>query len=210
MDTVPPGSDASNAPIGALDRELGHDPAAVSAHGLAFIRGMHQAGLAVVVKHFPGLGRVTANTDFAASAVDRVTGADDPYLAPFADAMAGGADMVMVSTALYTRIDAERLAAFSPTVIGLLRDRYGFQGVVVADDLGAAASVQSIPPGKRAVDFVAAGGDLVTVKYASLVAPMAAALRARAEADPAFRRQVDAAALRVLEAKSRHGLACAG
>lgn len=209
MDTVPPGTDASNAPIGALDREFGHDPSTVTAHGVAFIRGMQGAGEAVTAKHFPGLGRVTGNTDFAASSVDSVTNADDPYLQPFADAIGAGTDMVMVSTALYTRIDPARLAAFSPAVIGLLRDRYHFTGVIVSDDLGAAASVQAISPGQRAVDFIAAGGDLITVKYASQVPLMTAALRARAQADPAFRQRVDEAALHVLEAKSRHGLLCA-
>src|SRR5579859_5513852 len=55
MDTVPPGNDQSNAPIGALQREFGHDPATVASHGLAFIAGMHQSGELVTIKHFPGL-----------------------------------------------------------------------------------------------------------------------------------------------------------
>src|SRR5919201_192621 len=118
MDTVPPGTDASNAPIGALDREFGHDPSTVTAHGVAFMHGMQSAGEAVTAKHFPGLGRVTGNTDFASSSVDSVTNADDAYLRPFAEAIGAGTDMVMVSTALYTRIDPLRLAAFSPTVVG--------------------------------------------------------------------------------------------
>ena len=209
VDTVPPGTDAGNAPIGALERGYGHDPVTVGVHGVAFLKGMQRAGQAVTVKHFPGLGRVAANTDFTASVVDAVTTADDPYLQPFADGIAAGADMVMVSTARYPQIDAQRLAAFSPVVIGMLRDRYHFAGVVVADDLGAAAAVQGIPPGQRAVDFIAAGGDLVTVKHAALVPAMAAALRARAAADAGFRQSVDAAALRVLDLKARRGLICA-
>lgn len=210
MDTVPPGTDATNAPIGALQRGFGHDPATVSSHGLAFIAGMHAAGEAVVVKHFPGLGRVAGNTDFVATAVDDVTAVDDPFLQPFADAIASGTDMVMVSTALYTRIDAQRIAAFSPAVIGLLRNRYNYGGVVVSDDLGAAAAVQSTPPGDRAVDFLLAGGDLVTIKGADLIAPVAAAILGRVQSDSAFKRRVDEAAMRVLELKSRLHLACDG
>jgi len=208
MDTVPPGTDVRNAPIGALEREFGHDPASVSAHGIAFMKGMQSAGEAAVIKHFPGLGRVTVNTDFGASAVDRQTTGNDPYLQPFADAIRAGADMVMVSTALYTQIDAQRLAAFSPVVIGLLRDRYKFEGVIVSDDLGAAVAVQHLPPGQRATDFIAAGGDLVTVKDARLITSMASAVRARAQTDPAFRQRVDDAALHVLDLKSRHHLLC--
>jgi beta-N-acetylhexosaminidase len=207
MDTVPPGHDQSNAPIGALQREFGHDPATVSAHGLAFIAGMHQSGELITIKHFPGLGRVIGNTDFASSVVDQTTTPDDTYLGPFQQAIAAGADLVMVSTATYTKIDPQHLAVFSPTVIGLLRDTLYFDGVIVADDLGSAVAVASIPPGDRAVDFIAAGGDLVTVKTANLVGPMVGAILQRAEADPAFSRQVDAAVTKVLELKVRAGLA---
>src|SRR6202023_1349542 len=58
MDVVPPGTDAQNQPIGALQREYGHDPATVGSHGVAFLTGMPLSGIAVSLKHFPGLGRV--------------------------------------------------------------------------------------------------------------------------------------------------------
>ena len=207
MDTVPAGQDASNAPIGALQRELGHDPATVSSHGLAFIAGMHQSNVLVTIKHFPGLGRVAGNTDFSAAVVDHTTTAGDPYLVPFAQAINAGADLVMVSTATYTQIDAQHLAVFSPAVIGLLRHQLHFGGVVVSDDLGAAAAVASIPAGDRAVDFIAAGGDLVTVKNADLVAPMTTAIADRVRTDPVFAGQVDGAVTRVVQLKIRAGLA---
>ena len=207
MDTVPPGQDASNAPIGALQREFGHDPATVSAHGLAFIAGMHQSGELVTIKHFPGLGRVQGNTDFAASVVDKATTANDPYLGPFQDAIDTGADLVMISTATYTVIDPQHLAVFSPAIIGLLRGQMHFNGVIVSDDLGSAVAVASIPPGTRAVDFVAAGGDLITVKTADLVAPMMAAIAQRAATNASFAGMVDAAVKAVLELKVHAGLA---
>src|SRR5207249_1353825 len=47
MDTVPPGTDASNQPIGVRRREFGHDPATVASHGAAFIRGMEAGGVSV-------------------------------------------------------------------------------------------------------------------------------------------------------------------
>ena len=206
MDTVPPGQDQANAPIGALQREFGHDPDTVSTHGIAFIAGMHQSTVLVTAKHFPGLGRVTANTDFTANAVDRTTTATDPYLAPFSRAIDAGVDLVMVSTASYTNIDPQHLAVFSPAIIGLLRGQDHFAGVVVSDDLGAAAAVASIAPGDRAVDFIAAGGDLVTVKTADLIAPMVTAISNRAANDRAFADQVHAAAIRVLQVKVNAGL----
>lgn len=206
MDTVPPGQDRFNAPIGALQREFGHDPTTVSAHGIAFISGMQQSDVLVTIKHFPGLGRVTGNTDFSAAVVDQTTTANDPYLVPFQQAINAGANLVMVSTATYTKIDPQHLAVFSPTIIALLRDQLHFAGVVVSDDLGAAAAVAAIPAGDRAVDFIAAGGDLVTVKNAGLVSTMVNAVLNRAAGDRIFADQVNAAVMRVLELKVRAGL----
>src|SRR5438132_517523 len=59
IELVPTGFDAHNQPIGGLQPEYGHDPTTVGSHDSEFIRAMHQAGEAVTVKHFPGLGRVT-------------------------------------------------------------------------------------------------------------------------------------------------------
>ncbi len=209
MDTVPsPGYASANPPIGALDREFGYDPATVAAHGVAFARGLAEAGVGATLKHFPGLGRVTGNTDTTSGVTDPVTGPGDSYLAPFAAAVKAGAGFVMMSTAVYPRLDAAHPAAFSPAIIGgLLRGKLGFGGVVVSDDLGAAQQVASYPVAERAVDFVAAGGDIVLTVDAGQIPAMAGAVLARAQADPAFRALVDAAALRVLRAKQALGLA---
>jgi beta-N-acetylhexosaminidase len=206
LDTVPPGG-APNPPIGDLDREFGHDPDVVSAHGLAVTAGLARAGVDSTVKHFPGLGRVTGNTDTDGSVVDTVTTRHDAYLAPFAAAVAAGVPLVMVSTAIYERIDPNRPAAFSPTIVtGMLRGDLGYRGVIISDDLGAADQVSGYTVGDRAVNFVAAGGDLVLTVDSSQAPTMTSALLARAQADPGFRKQVDAAALRILRAKLARGL----
>ena len=206
LDVVPPGTDAQNEPIGVLRRGYGHDAATVSAHGVAFARGMEQARIATTAKHFPGLGRVKGNTDFTSAVVDTETTPDDASLAPFREAVAAGVPLVMVALATYQRIDASRLAVFSPTVMQLLRGSIGFGGVIVSDDLGATAAVASVSPADRATAFVAAGGDLIISKTVAPALAMATALRARAAADPSFRSRVDDAALRVLRAKVAYGL----
>ena len=123
-DVVPPGTDATNAPIGKLKREYGHTPSTVASHVAAFIGGMKTARIATTAKHFPGLGRVVGNTDFTAAVTDTVTTVDDPYLQPFTRAIETGVPIVMVSLATYERIDPDHLAVFSPAVIqGLLRDK---------------------------------------------------------------------------------------
>ena len=206
MDVVPRGTDAQNQPIGVLHREFGHDVATVSAHGISFFRGMEGAGVTTSAKHFPGLGRVAGNTDFTANVVDTVTTSDDPYLQTFRRAIEAGVPFVMVALASYPRIDSHRLAVFSPTVMGLLRNQMGFRGVIVSDDIGAAVAISDIPPGKRAIDFLSAGGDLIISKFVQPANRMAAAILSRVGNDEAFRARVDDAVMRILVAKDASGL----
>lgn len=207
MDVVPQATAAQNQPIGVLQRELGHDPATVSAHGVAFIRGMSQARVATSAKHFPGLGRVRGNTDFTASVTDTVTTLDDPYLGPFQRAIDAGVPFVMVALASYTRIDAHHLAVFSPIVMRtMLRTRMHFRGVIVSDDLAAATAVASIPAATRAVDFIAAGGDMIISRLVVTAVAMHEAVLARAGDSPSFRGEVNSAVMRVLAAKQAFGL----
>jgi beta-N-acetylhexosaminidase len=205
-DVVPPGTEAHNAPIGQLQREYGHDPATVASHVAAFVAGMRQAGVATTVKHYPGLGRVAGNTDFTSSVTDAVTTRTDPYLAPFAAAVRAGVPFVMVSLATYERIDSQHIAAFSPTVIaGMLRQDLGYHGVVISDSLGATA-VASIAPGTRAINFIAAGGDMIIINQLTPAIAMAKAVAAGAAQSALFRARVDNAVLHVLRAKEAQGL----
>lgn len=203
-DTVPAGVD--NPPIGELDRQYGSTPQQTAGRVTAVVTGMQAAGVQATVKHFPGLGRVSANTDYAGNVVDSVTVRHDPYLAPFAAGMSAGA-FVMVSTAVYARIDPAQPAAFSSTVIGgMLRGDLGFTGVIMTDDVGEATQVADISPPQRALRFLIAGGDIVLTVVAEQIPAMTAAVIARAQTDPGFRAMVDAAALRVLRAKQRLAL----
>ncbi len=206
LDVVPAGV-TNNPPIGQLDREYGHTPAVVSRQGVAVLRGLLAGGVSATVKHFPGLGRVTRNTDTASGVKDTVTTRTSASLHPFAAAIAAKAPFVMMSTAIYTRIDGKNPAAFSSTIVtGLLRHTLGFRGVVISDDLGAAKQVASYSVGSRAWRFIAAGGDLVLTVNARQAATMTKAILARMKTSTAFAHQVDAAALAVLTAKQARGL----
>jgi beta-N-acetylhexosaminidase len=210
-DVVPPGADATNQPIGVLQREYGHDALTAGSHAAAFVAGMTGAGVATTAKHFPGLGRVVDNTDFSAGVVDDVTTSGDPSLASFRATIRAGVPFVMVALATYTRIDPLHLAAFSPIVMrGLLRGSLGFRGVIMSDSLTATA-VATMPPGQRAVEFLLAGGDLIVARTTDATVAMVAAVRARAATDRSFAGRVDDAALRILEAKQAAGLLpCSG
>jgi len=210
-DVVPSSLKSQNAPIGSLDREYGNTPGEVGPPVQAFVRGMGKGGVMTAVKHFPGLGRVRGNTDFSSGVVDNVTVRGDADLQPFADGIKAGADMVMISTATYTKIDPGNRAVFSPTVIqGMVRGDLGWSGVVITDDVGAAAEVASVPVGQRATRFVAAGGDIVINAKAGLTATMVSALVAKAQQDKAFAAKLTSSVRRVLTLKQEHGLVSCG
>jgi beta-N-acetylhexosaminidase len=99
---------------------------------------------------------------------------------------------------------------FSPTVMNLVRSASGsglrFRGVIMSDDIGDAAAVQSIAPATRAISFLSAGGDMITSQSIAPAEPMAAAVLAKAQSSPSFRAVVDAAVQRILAAKQAYGL----
>ncbi len=206
-DTVPAGTAAANPPIGALNRQYGSDPDAVAKDVTTVVDAAQSAGILTTVKHFPGLGRVRANTDTSTAAVDSQATVDDPYLRPFTAAIRAGTAAVMVSSAAYPKIDPDAIAAFSaPIVTDLLRQRLGFTGIVISDDLGAAVAVAAVPVGERAVRFVKAGGDIVLTVRATDAGPMSSALVAAAQQSQAFAARVTDAARHVVAAKVKAGL----
>ncbi|MEU0968365.1 glycoside hydrolase family 3 N-terminal domain-containing protein [Streptomyces sp. NPDC005917] len=205
-DVVPASLGTRNAPIGRYHREYGHTPDTVTAGTGAFAAGFRKAGVMTTLKHFPGLGQVTGNTDTTANVVDSVTTTSSASLTPFRSGIAAGSPFVMISSAKYTKIDSKHLAAFSPTVIdSLLRTRFGFKGVVISDDLGQAVAVQAYSPGQRAVDFLSAGGDMILTVKPSTVPAMAQAVQSRMATDASFRAKVTASVHRILTAKVTAG-----
>jgi beta-N-acetylhexosaminidase len=211
-DTVPAGLGTANQPIGRWGREYGQEPGRVASMSVAFLKGMRAAGIATTVKHFPGLGRITGNTDVTAQDItDTVTTPRDAYLEPFKAGIAAGTDLVMVGSAIYNRIDPGVNAVFSKKIMtGLLRDQLGYHGVVIADDVGAAKSVAAVPAGERATRFIAAGGDIVLTARPQAVPAMLEAITARMRTDRAFAAQVEAGVTRVVTLKVERHLARCG
>ena len=204
-DVVPASVGTTNKPIGQYYREYGFTPATVAPHIAAVIHGLRDAGVGSTVKHFPGLGRATGNTDSTAGVTDPTT-ATDPYLEPYKRAISVHVPVVMVSTAIYPNIDPGVIGAFSHKVVTeLLRYRLGFSGLIVSDSLNA-KSVTSYEPGERAILALDAGVDLILVTKRAPVDPMITAIADRVKTDADFARVVKNAVMRVLEAKAAVGL----
>src|SRR6478735_8411240 len=208
-DTVPTSIGRANGPIGQYDRQFSSDPERVSRMAGAFLAGMRAGGVAATVKHFPGIGRITGNTDVTASGItDRTTTVDDPHLEPFRTGVQDGVELVMVGSAIYSRIDPGTNAVFSRAVVtDLLRDRLSYDGVVITDDVGAAKAVAAVPVGERATRFIEAGGDITLTARTNTVPAMHDAITSKMKQSPVFAKQVQTAATRVVDLKLRMGLA---
>src|SRR5262249_8781013 len=126
----------------------------------AFVGGLQTNGIAATAKHFPGLGLASGNSDHGRIVIGSAAWKIRQGLLPFKSAIEAGVQLVMLSTAVYPKLDpADRPAAFSPPIVyGVLRKTLGFKGVTVTDSLTAPAA-DRIP--HTATRAMLAGSDLL-------------------------------------------------
>jgi len=147
--------------IGALGRAFSADPDVVVRYATIEVEALRAAGVASALKHFPGIGSSTRNTDDDSVDVTRTWTRHE--LEPFRRLVADGeADVVMVGHVVNRTLDPDRPASLSPAIIGeLLRDELVWDGPVITDDLGAAAITALHPAPAAAVLALEAGADLL-------------------------------------------------
>jgi beta-N-acetylhexosaminidase len=129
--------------------------------GSAFMKGLQAAGVTTVVKHFPGLGYSTRNTDYGPAATLSWAKLQTTGLVPFRQAIANGATAVMMSNARVPGLSSLP-AGLSPVVVQYLRNTLGFKGLIVTDSLSAGAiSALHLAEPAASVIALAAGDDLI-------------------------------------------------
>ena len=185
------GVDLSFAPVVDLGRgnlAIGNrafhaDPAIVAEFTRAYVAGMHEAGMAATLKHFPGHGSVLEDTHFDDAVDPRPLSAlQAEDLVPFVAGIDAGADAVMMAHVKYPAVAPEP-AGYSPRWIkDILRRDMGFRGVVFSDDIGMAAAESAGGVKARIDAHLDAGCDAVLVCAPALVAD---SLRAVADREPA-------------------------
>ena len=151
---------ADNPVIGT--RSFGADPTSAAAHVAAWATGLQAAGVAACVKHFPGHGDTHEDSHLGLPVVDvDLETLHRRELVPFAAAVRQGVAAVMTSHLVVPALDPERPATMSRRVLDLLRDNFGFAGVIVTDalDMAGASAGRGIP--EAAVLSLAAGADLL-------------------------------------------------
>lgn len=165
----------ANPAIGALDRSFSDDPAIVAAMAEAEIHGLHEHGVRAAIKHFPGLGSASANTDL--DAVDVTATWTEPELEPYETLIGAGVpDAVMVGHMVNDRLDPGIPASLSrPTIEGVLRERLGWTGAVITDDLGAEAIAGRYDREEAVALALEAGNDLLLFANQTIYVPDLAA-----------------------------------
>jgi beta-N-acetylhexosaminidase len=153
--------DPTSAAIGALDRSFSADPEVVVAHATAVIAAHHAARVLCAIKHFPGEGSGAGNTDYGA--VDVTKTWTQRELVPFQRLIAASApDAVMVGHIVNGQFDPQHPAALSKaTVTGLLRQRLGWSGAVISDDLQASAVTKQFGADEAIALAIEAGVDVL-------------------------------------------------
>jgi beta-N-acetylhexosaminidase len=153
-------SNPNNPVIG--DRSFARDPATVGRHAAAFIEAMESAGVATCAKHFPGHGDTDLDSHLALPrldlALDRLERTELP---PFRAAIAAKVASVMTAHVLFPKLDPKRPATLSPTVMGLLRDQLGYDGLVFSDDIEMKAVADHFSVEQRSLGVLEAGVDVI-------------------------------------------------
>jgi beta-N-acetylhexosaminidase len=169
------GVDVNLAPVADLDvdpqnpivgvRAFGSDPKLVARHVRAFVEGQQSWRVAATAKHFPGHGatdedsHVTVPTVWTAADV-----LDERELVPFLAAISAGVQIVMTAHIMVPALDLRRPATLSRAVItGLLRERLGFDGVVMTDGLDMQAISRTVGHEQGAVLALDAGVDALCI-----------------------------------------------
>ncbi|MFF8025700.1 glycoside hydrolase family 3 N-terminal domain-containing protein [Streptomyces sp. NPDC007896] len=143
-------------------RSFSGNTAVVSKAGVAYVNGLRAGGVIPVVKHFPGLGGSSYNSDFGPARTLPWSTLQKVGIPPFTAAIKAGAPAIMVSNNIVPGLGTNP-ASLSPTVISSeLRGKLGFKGLVVTDSLSAkaiSAAGFSIPA--AAVQALRSGADMV-------------------------------------------------
>jgi beta-glucosidase-like glycosyl hydrolase len=115
---------------GRTEETFGEDPYLVGSIGTAYVQGLQSSGVAATVKHFAGYSASEGGRNLAPSHVGPRE-LEDVFLVPFEMAVRDGGAMAVMNA--YQDIDGEPAAASHSLLTGVLRDRWGFEGVVVSD-----------------------------------------------------------------------------
>ena len=192
-------------------RSFSGNAATAAADGTAFLRGLASAGVLGVIKHFPGLGGVSPDTDYGPARTAAWPVVQKTSLVPFAAAIAAGATAMMVSNVTIPGLTSGPATVSRAAITGVIRGQMHFNGLVLTDSLSAGAvSLAHLSVPVAAVDAIVAGADMVLFTVHGSTSPVgeanrvSQALAAALSAGRLSRLRIEQSAARVLEARGFH------
>lgn len=157
--------DVNSNPLNPVigDRSFGSNPFMVGKLGMAWARGCQSAGVATCVKHFPGHGDTYEDSHLLMPVVEKSREELlDVELRPFQHAVEAGVPCFMTSHILYRDLDPVHPATLSREILtGILRETWGYDGVIVTDSLTMRAISRNYSREDAARLSVEAGADMV-------------------------------------------------
>ncbi len=146
-------------------RAIASEPGRVVEIAGTYLDGLNDHGVHGTLKHFPGLGSVRGDTHLHPARLAANPGELAADWQPFRQLASHPGAAIMLGHVTLTALDPERAASHSPAIIdGLLRERWGYDGLLVTDDLNMGA-VYNLGIGRVAGEALAAGADFVLVSY---------------------------------------------
>lgn len=146
-------------------RSFGEDKYKVSRLGVAYSKGMQDAGIMACAKHFPGHGDVDVDSHFDLPIVNKtIAQLDSMELVPFRAMVQAGVGSFMIAHLSVPSIDNTKNKATSiskKSVTGLLREELGYDGLTFTDALEMKGVAKYFPGGTIAVEALAAGNDML-------------------------------------------------
>ena len=134
-------------------RSFGSNPATVAQRACAFARGLASAQVAYTLKHFPGLGRATGNTDLGSVTVDAPAAELRADYQAYRTCAANPLALIMVSSAIYPAVSGPLPAVMSSAIYHreLPLATNGARNVIISDDLQAPAITREPAPARRSI-----------------------------------------------------------
>lgn len=164
------GFNTNFAPVADLDsfkdRHYSNNPKVAADFVEQAAIGYEESGMLYSLKHFPGIGRGKTDTHKDTVVVDAtLEQLNDADIAPFVRVInrnTNDKQMIMVSHVVYPKVGGQVPASLSPEIMTkLLRERLGYKGIIITDDMGMGAVSRYYKPGEAAVASVMAGADVV-------------------------------------------------
>lgn len=184
-------------------RSFGTDNRVVAAIGLSFADGLVAGGVIAVAKHFPGHGGTQEDSHDTLAILTKNKAGLGQVMYPFSEAVRVGVPGLIAGHIAVPSFDTEaptRPASLSPVWLReVLRERWGYGGVILADDLAMKAITESMPVPEAAVAALAAGNDALIIleRDPALIQSVCEAIAAAVESGALDREQITASMRRL-------------